>query len=82
MTIASKAQRAEVDRLSEAYKEIVDAQGESTDEAVKARYALDEATASYEENKQTIRDLNNALEENIEKVNQAGRSLSRKHRRC
>lgn len=67
-TAQTKEQKANVDALAESYKEIADAQGESSNEALRAKAAMDEATASYESQKQTISRYVESLNESLAKT--------------
>ena len=90
LTEASEKQRAEIEDLQKSYDEIVAAQGEHSDAAIKAKYALDKETAAFEETKETIEEFiarceeatssHDELAESIQKANaeaetQAGKVL-------
>ena len=66
MTEASERQQAKVDELRASYDEAVDTQGEHSDAAVQAKYALDEETASLEASKETMEQFKDRCKETID----------------
>lgn len=71
LTASSRAQHEELQALNEEYKNAKDQYGETSDEALALRYEIDELTASYEANKQTLEEFvseNDALIESHNKV--------------
>lgn len=57
LTYASQQQQAEVEALNTEYEQACANYGETSDEALRLRYELDEATDSFEENKQTMQEM-------------------------
>lgn len=71
LTSSSRAQHDELQALNEEYKNAKDQYGETSDEALALRYEVDQLTASYEANKQTLEEFvaeNDALIESHNKV--------------
>ena len=66
LTEASERQQAKVDELRASYDEAVDTQGEHSDAAVQAKYALDEETASLEASKETMEQFKDRCKETID----------------
>lgn len=54
LTGASQAQREEMERLQEEYDQVCEAEGETSANAILLKNKLDEATAAFEENRQTM----------------------------
>ena len=65
LTAASQRQKEKVDELRAAYDEAVKTQGEHSDAAIQAKYALDQETAAFEASKETIDAFNARCEEAI-----------------
>ena len=54
LTGASQEQREEMERLQEEYDQVCEAEGETSANAILLKNKLDEATAAFEENRQTM----------------------------
>lgn len=57
MTAATKEQYYELQELEAAYQDACDTYGETSDEASRLRYQLDDLSASFEDNRQTIEEF-------------------------
>lgn len=65
LTASSQAQKEKIDELQAAYDEAVKSQGEHSDAAIEAKYALDQETAAFEATKETMDSFNAQCEETI-----------------
>ena len=65
LTASSQKQKDKIDELQATYDEIVEAQGEHSDAAIEAKYALEQETAAFEASKVTIDAFNAQCEEAI-----------------
>ena len=63
LTVASQAQKDEVDRLRAEYDDLCASQGEHSDAAVEAKARLDDETAAFEASKQTVDEFVAGLED-------------------
>ena len=57
MTASSQAQAEELEKLNQKYDETVDKYGETSGEASRLKYQIDDLTTAYENNKKTIKEV-------------------------
>lgn len=62
LTAASKKQRQEVEKLTEEYNAVCEAEGETSAAAIELKAKIDDATAAYEDSKQTVDEFREAHE--------------------
>ena len=65
LTASSQAQKDKIEELQASYDEAVKTQGEHSDAAIEAKYALDQETASFEASKETMEAFNARCAETI-----------------
>ena len=64
LTASSAEQRVEVERLQAEYDRLCESEGAASADAILLKKDLDEATAAFEENRRTLRDLYNEIDTN------------------
>lgn len=69
LTEKSKRQADEVSRLEDEYHRVVEAQGEGSEAALKAKAAYEEERESFENSKQTVAEYCDALDDSIKEHN-------------
>lgn len=63
MTASSQAQAEELEKLNQKYDETVDMYGETSAEASRLKYQIDDLTTAYENNKKTIKEVEEETEQ-------------------
>ena len=70
LTASSQAQADELERLNEQYDDAVQSYGESSEEAARLRYQIDDLNTSFENNKRTVGEMFDSIEDNYNKANE------------
>lgn len=65
LTASSQKQKEKIDELQASYDKAVASQGEHSDAAVEAKYALEQETAAFEASKETLEAFNARCEETV-----------------